>query len=259
MADDSPPEELSPLIAALAPAAAAQVLAFCTPRRAAAALLALDAQSLRRVNAAVGPQRLSWMLMALAPDERSSVSARLPEEDRRAVEQLVHYGNDLAGGVAEPRVACVHEDATVGHSLDVLLIDAAAAHYYVYVVGDEQRLVGVASLRSLLLASRDARIIDVMAHRPMKVLAHASRAAIAAHPGWSRFPALPVVTAEGRLVGVIRYARYREIVDGLAAVEHSSEQAERTASALAEVYVVGTSGLAQWAGAVLTREGPNDD
>jgi magnesium transporter len=195
------------------------------------------------------------LTLSLSVEERGALMAPLAETDRRALEQLVRYGPAVAGGVAEPRVACVHEDASVARALETLHGDAQAAHYYVYVVARGHKLSGVASLRSLLLAEPAARVVDVMAARPEHIPAAATLSTLAAHPGWSRFSALPVVAPSGELVGVIRYARYREIVESLGQGGRAPDQTASTVAALAEVYSVGTSALVSWVGSSLTREG----
>lgn len=259
MADAEEPPALALLLEALPPEDAARVLAACTPQRAALALRALGAEPLLKVNAAVGPQRLAWMLAALPAAESSALRERLPAADQRTVGQLLRYGADVAGGVAEPRMVCAHARSTVEQALKAARAQNAAAHYYVYVVGHDQQLVGVASLRALLLADREAEVGSVMTAQPEFVLDTLPLAAVVAHAGWSRFSALPVATASGQLVGVIGYARHRELVEGLALSFDSSKPGANTASALAELYGVGASALVRWVGSALSGEEARDE
>lgn len=257
--DASDPGELAPLLAAVEASVAARVLQACPPRAAAAALCGVAAERLDAIAQAMGPQRLAALALSLPKPERGELTTKLSAPLRRAVERLIEYGPQVAGGIAEPRVACVHEDATVADALTALKKDARAARYYVYVVGANQTLTGVASLRKLMLANPSARVATVMTSSPLTLTASSPLSSVASNPGWSRFPTLPVVSASGELLGVIRYTRYRKLIDGLDDSHVEVDRAASTISALAEVYSIGTSALVHWVGTSLTREGADGE
>jgi magnesium transporter len=258
-ADAWAPAELAPLLEAVNVTVAAKVLESCTPRVAAAAFRSIAVEKRSGIGDALGPQRMSTLLLALVDTEREELLKSLPASQRRAIEGLIRHGPHVAGGIAEPRVASVHENATVADALLALKNDARGALYYVYVVGPRQTLTGVASLRQLLVANESAHIATVMTRNPVAIVASTPLASVAKNPGWLRFPTLPVVSAERELLGVIRYARYQELIGGLDESQLEAERHASTVSALAEVYSVGTTALVHWVGSALTREGADGE
>jgi magnesium transporter len=68
------------------------------------------------------------------------------------------YPPDSAGGIMSPEVTALSQDLTVPQAIAELrrIADTSEQVYYTYVVDGAKRLVGVLSLRDLLLARRDA-------------------------------------------------------------------------------------------------------
>jgi magnesium transporter len=75
--------------------------------------------------------------------------------------------------------------------------------YYVYVVDDDGRLVGVLSLRDLIVAQPSTPIGEVMIADPVSVDVLADRDEVAAMVARYNLLAIPVVDAERRLVGIV--------------------------------------------------------
>ena len=75
--------------------------------------------------------------------------------------------------------------------------------YYVYVTDDDGRLAGVLSLRDLIVAKPSTRIADVMIREPVAVGALSGQEEVAQVVARYNLLAVPVVDAEGRLVGIV--------------------------------------------------------
>jgi Mg/Co/Ni transporter MgtE len=75
--------------------------------------------------------------------------------------------------------------------------------YYVYVTDDAERLVGVLSLRDLIVARPDTAISDVMFEEPVAVGVLADQDEVAQVVARYNLLAVPVVDNDGRLVGIV--------------------------------------------------------
>ena len=147
-------------------------------------------------------------------------------------------------------VLCVAATISAGQALERLRKSPQHALYYVYIVDEGQRLVGVATIRELMEA-RPEQPASLVAVSPVdSIPARASSESVLAHPGWTRFHALPVVGAGGRFLGVIRYESVRELEARFRETGRHDTGAE-TAAALGELYSLGVRGLLEWGASAL--------
>jgi len=131
--------------------------------------------------------------------------AQLPGQTRAAIQHLARHAEDSAGAWMRPYYSAVPLGRTVGEVIEVLRA-APRRHTntaYVYVVDDEQRLVGVISLRELMLAQPGAPVERLM-KRDVLVARTSDDAAEAADRTYTRgLKMLPVVNEADALVGVL--------------------------------------------------------
>lgn len=168
-----------------------------------------------------------------------------------AIRQLLLHAAHTAGSLMDALVLRVPDDASVAEALDQARRQVEHVLYYVYVVDRKQRLVGVVTLRQLLQADADASVLSVMRERPVALLAHASKEAVVAHPGWRLYHALPVVDREGVVLGAIRHDTAREVERELGRAVRPTNVSQ-TAGALAQLYAIGTLGMAEWFSALVS-------
>ena len=121
-------------------------------------------------------QRRSWLrllapddaadvIQHVEPDERDGWLAQLDPVTRRDVSALLAYAEDDAGGLMSPRFARVRPDMSVDEAITYLRRQArqrVETIYYAYVLGSDQRLLGVVSFRDLFTARPEQRVEDVM-------------------------------------------------------------------------------------------------
>jgi magnesium transporter len=125
------------------------------------------------------------------------------------LQRLLRYAEGTAGALMDPSVLSVSENVTAEEALERLRRSPQHALYYVYVVSGDQRLVGVMNIRELMAARPDQRLGMVAILTVESLPARSSWQSIVAHPAWKRFHALPVVEADGRLLGALRYEAVR--------------------------------------------------
>jgi magnesium transporter len=245
------PEEVAHVLTQLDHKTASLVVARMTPAAAAAALCVLEVEYAAEILSEAGASNAAGVLARCPDDARRTILGFMTGRESDAIRRLLVHPAHTAGSIMDALVPCVADDATVSEALDQIRDQAAHALYYLYVIDRQQRLVGVTTLRELLQADPTTSILSVMRARPATLGAHASFAAVIAHPGWRHYHALPVVDREGKLLGAIRY-------DTARAVERELGQAGRrtnvsqTAGALAQLYAIGTLGMAEWFTALST-------
>src|SRR5262249_46055945 len=112
---------------------------------------------------------------------------------------------DTAGGRMTPEFVAIGPGLTVAAAMRLLRTQAPSAEmvYYVYVTDSEERLLGVVSLRDLVVADPLTRIADIMRTDVVLVPAKADQEAAAHVLTEHDLLALPVVDEENHLLGVI--------------------------------------------------------
>ncbi|MSP37873.1 MAG: magnesium transporter [Deltaproteobacteria bacterium] len=163
-----------------------------------------------------GERRL-WLRL-LAPDDAADLIQEAPAEERdhllgllddptrREVKGLLDYAEDEAGGLMNTRYSRLRADMTVDEAISYLRRDARAREhtvYYVYVVDSEERLLGVASFRDLIVAPGDKRVSDVMRTEIISARDDMDQEALSQLFMRHHLLMMPIVDAEGRIKGVV--------------------------------------------------------
>jgi magnesium transporter len=118
---------------------------------------------------------------------------------------LLAFPEDTAGGMMTTEFVAVRADLTAGQTIERLreLEPDAETIYYVYVVDAGGLLVGVLSLRDLIVAQPSTPIGEVMIDEPVAVDVLADRDDVARIVARYNLLAVPVVDADRRLVGIV--------------------------------------------------------
>jgi magnesium transporter len=163
------------------------------------------------------PERAADILEEMDPDEAADLVADLSDETREEilglmekdeadeVQELMSYAEDTAGGIMTTEFVAVPRTLTAAQTIDRLreLEPNAETIYYVYVVDDDGRLVGVLSLRDLIVAKPSQRIGDFMFDEPVAVRLNASQEEVTELVARYNLLAVPVLDGEGRMEGIV--------------------------------------------------------
>jgi magnesium transporter len=138
--------------------------------------------------------------------DAAAVLAEMDAEDAADVRRLVAYKPETAGGLMLAEAFIFEEKDTVGAVLQRVISgkEDFERHrgQHPYIVDAEGRPVGVVSLRSLLTAKQSAKLVDIMV-RPMMVSVGTPLSDLDDLFEMNPFLGVPVVEADGRLVGVV--------------------------------------------------------
>lgn len=165
----------------------------------------LDSERAARLLAALAPDDVADVLAELPREEAERLLNLLPAEAARQVRDLLHYDKQTAGGLMTTRVLGLPQHLTVEEALAYLRhhADHLETIYYLYVVDDEQHLVGVVSLRSLVTADPQTRLQDLLNPDVIHVHTDTDQEEVARLISHYDLLAVPVLDEEGRLVGLI--------------------------------------------------------
>jgi CBS domain-containing protein len=211
------PADLATIIDQLAPRDRAGVLAALDNEAAADAIEEMEPDTQVEVLEALPPERAADILEEMSPDDAADLVADLSDEtrvellalmERDEAEELgglLAYPEDTAGGMMTTEFVAVPAELSAAATIDRLreLEPDAETIYYVYVVDPEGRLVGVLSLRDLIVAPPSTPIGEVMIDEPVAVEVTADRDDVASVVARYNLLAVPVVDETGRLVGIV--------------------------------------------------------
>lgn len=167
----------------------------------------------------------------LEPQEQREALQGLEPEERAQVEELLQFAPDTAGGLMQMERAQVQRGATVQDAIATVraLVEQDISVHGVYVVDDEERLIGVVDLPALLLNKPDRKVSEVMEPPIAKVTPEVDQEQVAALFKKYSSVTLPVVDREGRMLGRIVHDDVMHVV-----VEEAEEDALKQAGTSAE-------------------------
>ncbi len=174
----------------------------------------------------LSPSKAAAILDELPSDDQADILGELDEEDQQAIlkemepaeaadaRRLVAYDPDAAGGIMITEYVAFPQDMRIEDVLADLRrhAEAHAEHdvHYTYVVDATDRLVGVLTLRNLLLAPSHNTLRDVMTSHPISVNVDTPISELEDIFDRHQFYGLPVVEGDGRLVGVVHWSAVQE-------------------------------------------------
>lgn len=195
-----------------------------------------------------GRERMTRLITAMPHDDRvhllkrmdpAAVDSLLPlltKADREDIRRLLAYPEHSAGAVMTTDYAAIQPEMTVAEAIASLRQQAATAEtiYYIYVVDQDRRLIGFASLHDLILSRPTERIRDLMVDDPVAVRVDEDQEEVARKLAKYDFLAIPVVDANDHLVGIVTHD---DVLDVL--VEEQTEDVQRMGSVvpIAEHYL----------------------
>ena len=161
-------------------------------------------------------EEIAKLAQEIESDDAAALIDNLPEELSGAVldlmrpkqsgevENLLEYDEQTAGRIMNPHVFALNEDITVGEAITELQGNRDVEMvFYLYVVDERRHLVGVTSLRRLLLVSPETPLKRIMTTDLISARVDMDQEEVARLVASYNLLAIPVVDEENKLVGVI--------------------------------------------------------
>lgn len=189
------------------------------PRTRAEVMSYLEGDTQVRLVEAMPSASAAELMHLMSHDERADLVNRLDDErvdeilrglahaEREDIRRLASYEPGTAGSVMTTDYATLRPDATVREALDHLRQEAPDREtiYYSYVVDKDRRLLGLISLKNLLLARPRARIDEIMTRDLVLARVDEDQESVAAKIEQYDLIAIPVVDAADMLVGIVTH------------------------------------------------------
>ncbi|WNO59943.1 magnesium transporter [Rheinheimera sp. MMS21-TC3] len=187
----------------------------------------------------ISRRRLSPIIRQMSSDERADLFNRLSEEQRETLlpalalaerEDLLHLSSHeegTAGAIMTSDYAMLAAEITVAQAMDVLRREAPDKEtiYSAYVVDRDRHLIGVVSLRDLILAPVTMRIEELMNHVPIFASVDTLQEEIASLISKYDLLALPIINKDNQMVGIVTYDDAMDVV-----AEEATEDFHKTAT-----------------------------
>jgi magnesium transporter len=122
------------------------------------------------------------------------------------VTALLAYSEDNAGGLMNPRYIRLRPEMTVDEAISYVrkqMREQPRTIYYGYVLDSEQRLLGVVSFRELFTASVRTRVAEIMKRQVTTIPEQMDQETVSHKFAQSHLVALPVVSTEGQMKGIV--------------------------------------------------------
>jgi magnesium transporter len=150
----------------------------------------------------------------LEPADRSAALNELPLEERRAVEELLSYPDDSAGGIMQLERAQVRQDARISDAIERVreLADAGFAVHRVYVVDEDEKLIGSVDIVALVLHRPEMKISELVEPPVATVTPLVDQEVVADMFRKYDLVSIPVVDDSGRLIGRILFDDVQDVV-----------------------------------------------
>ncbi|MGC6769911.1 magnesium transporter [Enterococcus sp. LJL128] len=163
------------------------------------------------------------LLNMLDKSEMAKYLSLMSTEDASEIKELLHYEDDTAGSIMTTEYVSIVANQTVRSAMYVLKnqADVAETIYYVYVVDQENHLVGVISLRDLIVNDDDTLISEILSERVISVHVGDDQEDVAQTIRDYDFLALPVIDYDEHLLGIVTVDDIIDVIDDEAASDYS--------------------------------------
>lgn len=165
----------------------------------------MDTEKASDIIEMMSPDVAADVLSELPADKAREILEKIEKEDAEDIQELLGHEEDTAGGLMTNEFIVYPPDMTVQEVLNRFKEDASEIEtvYYIYVTDSSERLLGVLSLRELLIAPPEARLSDIMVTKLKTVTPDVDEKVVAEVFTKYNLVALPVVDTEGALLGIV--------------------------------------------------------
>ncbi len=162
------------------------------------------AEEIARLAQEIESDDAAALIDHLPEDLSAAVLDLMRPKESKVVENLLEYPERTAGRIMNPNVFALIEDMTVGESItEIQSSRDVEMVFYLYVVDERRHLVGVVSLRRLLLVSPETPLKRIMTADLSSARVDMDQEEVARLVAAYNLLAIPVVDEENKLVGII--------------------------------------------------------
>jgi magnesium transporter len=225
--DDMRPADLADLIEHLDSSERLYVFELLEPEGAGDVLVEMESPVQESILEDLDNRAISEIVEELDSDDAADLVGDLPAERAKEIietvgdevseelQKLLPYPEDTAGGIMALEFVAVKADSTVQGAIDTIRENKEEVEnvYYLFVVDDFDRLVGVVSLRDLVLESPERKINDIMNPEVISVDVNRDQEEVYHLVKKYDLVTIPVVDEQHRLVGRITHDDIIDVIE----------------------------------------------
>jgi magnesium transporter len=225
--DDMRPADMADLIEHLDAKERLYLFDLLEPEGAGEILIEVEAPVQESILSELDTRAISQIVQELDSDDAADIVGDLPadriqeiietvhDEVSEELEKLLPYPDDTAGGIMALEFVAVNVDATIQQAIDTIRENREEVEnlYYLFVVDRLDRLVGVVSLKDLVLESPGRKVRDIMNPEVISVNVHVDQEEV--YHVFKKYDlvSLPVVDDRHRLVGRITHDDILDVIE----------------------------------------------
>jgi magnesium transporter len=195
----------------------------------------IDKEDFESLLAEMNPSYVADMLSHMYADDAADVLNEINDEQAVSyltimdddaaseIQELLNYEEYTAGSIMTTEFIAIEANETARSAMQILKREAPQAEtiYYVFVTDQDKKLLGVLSLRTLIIADEDALIGDLMDDRVVSVPVSEDQEEVARKIRDYNFLAVPVVDFQNHLLGIITVDDIIDVMDEEASDDYS--------------------------------------
>jgi magnesium transporter len=165
----------------------------------------LDSRQAAEILQEMPPDEAADLLGELTEEKSDELLKHMDPEEAQEVRELMEHEEGTAGALMTTEYIALPPELTVAEAFTRLRKLAAEAEtiYYLYILGEDETLLGVVSLRDLLVAEPETKLQDLMQTRIISVGCEDTNEQVTELIDKYALLALPVVDEGGKLEGII--------------------------------------------------------
>ena len=216
--DDMHPADIADIIERLDPRLRGQVFAQLDDEQRAGAMAEFDDDAMAaELMGGMNEREASRMLSEMDPDDAAELVSELDYDkaekllrlmgvqEQRAIRQLLGYREDTAGRIMTSEFAALPEDKTAADAVELLrgLDEDFESVRYVYLSDEDNKLSGVVTLNSLIVAEPQTPLADICTREVITASPEDDQEDVAEDIAKYNLLAMPVVADDGHLLGIV--------------------------------------------------------
>lgn len=192
-------------------------------------LEAANAQTMLRFVENMEPDDRVDLLKAVNDDVREAIMPLIAQAERNAIRKLWQYAEGTAGAVMTTEYAMLPQSLSAATALEKLRLQAPNKEtiYYVYITDEQRQLLGIVSLRDLIMSKPNATLNKIMETNIISTPHDKDIEEVSADIAKYDLLAMPVVDGENRLLGIITVDDVLDIIEA-----ESTEDFQRISAVL---------------------------
>jgi len=225
--NDVRPADVADIIEYLDPDERIYIFELLEPEGAGEVLIEIEAPVQESILSDLNNELISEIVEELDSDDAADLVGDLPAERAKeiieklgddvseGIEKLLPYAEDSAGGIMGLEFVAVRADSSIHEAIDTIreMREKVENLYYLFVIDEFDRLVGVISLKDLVLEPPERKISDIMNPRVISVQANTDQEEVAHLVKKYDLVNIPVVDEHHRLVGRITHDDIIDVIE----------------------------------------------